>query len=253
MQSPVSITIDRPLTPPLLPPRSARRSRWLSLAALAVTLLGLVNVLNNRVAPQAYLITCPATAALLLAFARSSGLTWAELGLSRRSRARGLRYAAVAVGAVALLYTVAISMPFTRAAFLDHRAGSSLGHALLHGLLPVLVGTVLLEEVAFRGVLWAMINRAAGPVWATAGSSLLFGLWHVLPSLRMAANNQAVGAVLGAGRPVHLVLFAVGSTAVAGVLFCELRRRSGSLLAPMGLHWATNGLGYVFAALAWSM
>lgn len=31
----------------------------------------------------------------------------------------------------------------------------------------------------------------------------------------------------------------------AGVLFCELRRRSGSLLAPMGLHWAVNALGYL--------
>jgi membrane protease YdiL (CAAX protease family) len=34
-------------------------------------------------------------------------------------------------------------------------------------------------------------------------------------------------------------------TAAAGVLFCELRRRSGSLLAPMGLHWAVNAFGYV--------
>jgi membrane protease YdiL (CAAX protease family) len=38
-------------------------------------------------------------------------------------------------------------------------------------------------------------------------------------------------------------------TAAAGCLFCELRRRSGSLLAPMGLHWATNALGYLFAFL----
>lgn len=28
------------------------------------------------------------------------------------------------------------------------------------------------------------------------------------------------------------------------MLLCELRWRSRSLLAPMGLHWATNALGY---------
>jgi uncharacterized protein len=37
-------------------------------------------------------------------------------------------------------------------------------------------------------------------------------------------------------------------TAAAGVLLCELRRRSGSLLAPAGLHWAVNGLGVLVSA-----
>ena len=34
-------------------------------------------------------------------------------------------------------------------------------------------------------------------------------------------------------------------TAAAGVLLCVLRWRSRSLLAPMGLRWATNALGYL--------
>jgi membrane protease YdiL (CAAX protease family) len=33
-------------------------------------------------------------------------------------------------------------------------------------------------------------------------------------------------------------------TALAGVVFAELRRRSGSLVAPLLLHWATNGLAW---------
>ncbi|MEP6561434.1 MAG: CPBP family intramembrane glutamate endopeptidase, partial [Nakamurella sp.] len=36
----------------------------------------------------------------------------------------------------------------------------------------------------------------------------------------------------------------------AGVLFCELRARSGSLLAPALAHWAVNGLGVIFLQLA---
>jgi uncharacterized protein len=48
------------------------------------------------------------------------------------------------------------------------------------------------------------------------------------------------------------VLGTVLFTALAGVLFCELRRRSGSLLASIGLHWATNGLGVLAAASIWA-
>jgi membrane protease YdiL (CAAX protease family) len=39
-------------------------------------------------------------------------------------------------------------------------------------------------------------------------------------------------------------------TAAAGVLFAELRLRSGSLLAPALLHLATNCLGLLAAAAA---
>jgi membrane protease YdiL (CAAX protease family) len=35
-------------------------------------------------------------------------------------------------------------------------------------------------------------------------------------------------------------------------VFCELRRRSGSLLAPAGLHWATNGLSVLASAAVWA-
>ena len=37
---------------------------------------------------------------------------------------------------------------------------------------------------------------------------------------------------------------------LAGMLFCELRVRSGSLLAPVLLHWAVNGLGELLLLVA---
>jgi membrane protease YdiL (CAAX protease family) len=113
---------------------------------------------------------------------------------------------------------------------------------------------VLLEEVAFRGVLWGLLRRARGTVTATVASSLLFGLWHVLPSLGLASANAAVGGVVGSGRPAQAVtvLATMAFTAAAGVVFCELRRRSGSLLAPAGLHWAVNGLSVLASAAVWS-
>ena len=71
----------------------------------------------------------------------------------------------------------------------------------------------------------------------------------MLPSLRLTRANAAAATVFGVGAAgqVLAVLASVGFTAVAGLILCELRRRSGSLLAAAGLHWATNGLGVVLA------
>ena len=50
-------------------------------------------------------------------------------------------------------------------------------------------------------------------------------------------------------RPRDLVLVTTG----AGVVFCWLRLRSGSLLAPIGLHWAVNGVGILASSVVWTL
>jgi membrane protease YdiL (CAAX protease family) len=207
------------------------------------------NLLNNWLAPGAYVPTCVAAAAALLLIARWDGLTRADLGLDTVALYRGLRWSAVLVGAVLAVFLAGLALPVTREAFEDERAaGLTVGELLWRVLVRVPVGTVLLEEIAFRGVLWAMVRRRRGTAWATAVSSSLFGLWHVLPSRGLSRANAAV-SVLGTG-PTGTVLSvaaAVVATTAAGVGLCELRRRSGSLLAPASLHWALNGFGYVMA------
>ena len=92
------------------------------------------------------------------------------------------------------------------------------------------------------------------PRTATIVSSVLFGLWHVLPALGLASSNEAIGSTAGKGTSGQAISVAgtVLFTGLAGVVFCELRRRSGSLLASAGLHWATNGLGVLAAAAVWA-
>lgn len=46
---------------------------------------------------------------------------------------------------------------------------------------------------------------------------------------------------------------AVVATALAGFVFTWLRRRSGSLLAPIALHWSLNGMGVLAAVLVWHL
>jgi membrane protease YdiL (CAAX protease family) len=220
-----------------------------ALASVLAVLLA-TNLLTNRLAPGLYLPTCVVAAAALLLIARRAGLGWAELGLGRATVRSGLRWALVAFAVMLTAYVALLAIPAGRTVLSDERAaGLTVGALLWYALVRVPFGTVLLEEVAFRSVLWALVRRRLGPACATGVSSALFGLWHVLPSTGITRANAAAADAFGAGGAgqVAAVLAAVVGTAVAGVLLCELRRRSGSLLAPAGLHTATNSLGYLAA------
>jgi membrane protease YdiL (CAAX protease family) len=221
--------------------------------AIVIVVLVAVNVIDASVA-HASLVLGPAGAAGFLAIARWAGLSWPEIGLGPGTWRRGLIWAAGAIAAVAVVFAAGAALPLTRDAFRDARYHLSAGHALLTAFVLIPLGTVLFEEVAFRGVLWALLRRWRGTRAATAISSALFGLWHVLPSLGLAGDNEAIGSAVGKGTSGEAisVLGTVAFTGLAGVVFCELRRRSGSLLAPAGLHWAVNGLGVLAAAAVWA-
>ncbi len=220
---------------------------------VVVGVLACVNVVDIKV-PHASLVLGPLCAAGLIALARLAGLSWQDLGLGAGTWRRGATWAAVEIAAVAVVFAVGAALPLTRNAFRDTRYHLGWGSALLTAFVLIPVGTVLLEEVAFRGVLWGLLRCVRGTATATIVSSLLFGLWHVLPSLGLASDNAAIGDAVGKGSSAEVlsVLGTVLFTGLSGVVFCELRRRSGSLLASAGLHWATNALGVLTAAAVWA-
>lgn len=226
-------------------------------AVVVVVALVLLNVLDARV-PHASLVAGPACAVALTGLARFAGLGWPDLGLGRRTWGRGLRWAFALVLAAGVVVAAGAWLPLTRDAFRDVRYRLDFGDALLTAFVLIPVGTVLVEEVAFRSVLWGLIARIRGTASATAISSALFGLWHVLPSLRLASDSSLVGAAVGGSSGecalarVLAVLGAVVFTALAGVVFCELRRRSGSVLPSCGLHWAANALSVLASAAVWA-
>jgi membrane protease YdiL (CAAX protease family) len=214
------------------------------------------NVLSHRVVPQLQgLPGAEAAVGLglvggLTVVARASDLSAADLGLARRTWASGLRWGGVAAAVVAAGYGIAALIPGIAGAVAGD--APSWPDALLKALVLIPLTTVIPEEYAFRGVLWGLLRRQSGRRVATAVSSALFGLWHVFPALGGGAANDSVAGVLGDGvagavlRVAGTVLF----TGLAGVLFCELRDRSDSLLAPILLHWAVNGFGELFILAA---
>ncbi|MGY1779975.1 CPBP family intramembrane glutamic endopeptidase [Geodermatophilus sp. SYSU D01036] len=182
------------------------------------------------------------TGAALLAGARLSGLGWPELGLGRDRLAAGCRWALGAVGVVGAVYLVGVLVPPTRPAFLDDRYDLPLPGVLAKVLLSIPLGTVVLEEVAFRAVLWAALARHCRPWQVLVTTAAAFGLWHV-PTVLAAEGGDR-------GLPAGVVVGTVAVTTVGGLVFGELRRRSGSVVAAAGAHWATNALGVLAGPLA---
>ena len=215
-----------------------------------VVLLVMINVAANKAVPGYYLFWALGGSVGVLALGVLDGCSWADRGLAPRTWVRGAVWGGVAILIVFTIYAIGSSWKRTRNAFRDQNiAGLSGPRLFWQSLVELPFGTVLFEEVAFRGVLWAMLARRYGVVWATIGSSVLFGLWHILPSLDLHLRNERLAAVGGGSWWAQTVAI-VGSvitTAIGGIIFCLLRIGSGSLLAPMGLHWATNGWGYLFA------
>lgn len=182
--------------------------------------------------------------AVLLWLAARDGLTRHDLGIAGGDLRRGAGWSLLIVAGTAAAYLVIALLPATREFLADDKGDLTTAGLLWQVLVRIPLVTVLFEEVAFRGVLLAQGIARFGVVGGTALSSVLFGLWHVLPSLGLADRNDALGGVAGSG---GAVLLTVVFTGLAGVLFCELRRRTGSLLTPIALHWSVNAFGLVAA------
>jgi uncharacterized protein len=229
---------------------SGRRDRWAWALVLAVAVAW--NLAANLWLPRAlYVPGALVTAAALATVAvRVGGLRRAELGLGRGDLGRGLVFGLAAAAAIAAVLAAGAAWPATRGLFEDRRAEDASAAAVLYlALVRVPLGTVVVEETLFRGVLLGLALRRWPAEAAAALSSAAFGLWHLLPARQVTSFNPVTDAL--AGDPLTRavgVAAAVAGTALAGLVFCWLRLRSGSLLAPALAHWATNGLGYALAA-----
>jgi uncharacterized protein len=222
--------------------------------AVVVVVLVCANLLAHFTTPWAAVVTVPAVAVGLVAWLRVNGLGWAELGLGREHWRSGALYALAAVALVVSVIAIGALLPWTRPMFMNHRY-ATLSGALVASMLIIPLQTVIPEELAFRGVLHGALNRAWGFRGVALAGSLLFGLWHIASSLGLTSSNVGFTRLFGGGVVGMLagVVLAVVATAAAGFVFSWLRRRSGSLLAPIALHWSLNGAGALAAALVWQL
>jgi uncharacterized protein len=227
-------------------PRRGAQAAHIGFAAGSAAVLA---VYNNVIAAQEwhrrwYAPANACAAGVALAAAAASGLTPAELGLGRgawRPGRLGTRLAA----ATAAGWLAAAAVPATRALLDDQRITALTGREFAYQVaFRIPVGTVLWEEVAFRGVLQAALRRVLPAPAAIAVTSGVFGAWHIRPTAEALRVNGFAG---DRRRAATRVAAGVTVTAAGGVLFSGLRARSGGLAAPVLLHLATNCSGLVVA------
>jgi membrane protease YdiL (CAAX protease family) len=168
----------------------------------------------------------------------------ALIGLHARGWRRGLAWGALAGTGLAIPPVVSFWLPRRRGTAMRFDEVYGLGRtAFLVRLLattPVLVA--LCEEVAFRGLLQGKLHRAAParPAAAVGLSSLAFALWHVTVNVyTLRKTNVVTGGML----PLPAALAGgLGAVFVGGLVFGDLFRRTGSLVAPLVAHWLVDVL-----------
>ena len=223
--------------------------REATVAAACVGLLVLSNVASNRVLPEAaYVPWNLAVAAALVVLARRV-VTRTEMGLANWRR--GLWFGLVLAAATIAVLLVGALVSWSKGLYADRRVHGGLDTALYHTLVRIPLGTVVLEEVAFRGVLPALGARRWGAVRACIAASALFGLWHILPAMGLNTRSPVTTDLFGRGdRAVVLaVASAVAGTFFAGLWWCFIRYRARSVLATVIGHIATNSGAYAIAVL----
>jgi len=186
--------------------------------------------------------------AVAILIARKAGTTWSSMGLRRDRMRRGFTVGGTVIAIISVGFVIAIVAaifyPELRQAFENETVvDNSVGWVLFQAFIRIPFATALYEEVLFRGVIFGMLVRRYSPLGAAALASVLFGFWHIAPTLSGPDNPlldpegvlQLAGAIVGI----------VGSTMFAGLIFLWIRRVYAAVLAHIG----TNSVG-MLAALA---
>lgn len=217
----------------------ARRSQLVALVAI-LGILTTWNLLRGHVGSSVIIEAAMVVGVLVAMLAFLGGSSLEDLGLKPSALGRGARLGGLAMAVILAVLVVLAALPATRGFFNDDRVKVDLGTMVFKTVVAIPLGTVVLEELAFRGALLSLLCALLPLRWAVGLTSVAFGFWHLAPVLG-GAGGPHVAAGLGT----------VLATTVAGVGFCWLRLRSGSLLAPAMAHVATNSFAFCLAWVLW--
>lgn len=210
-------------------------------------MLVVANVMSNRVLPAAFYVPWNLAVAGVLVLVARGHVSDAELGFAEWRR--GAAFGMTLLFATAGVMLLAVAMPVFHDLYRDRRVGGGLTTLAWQAGIRIPLGTVVLEEIAFRSVLPAVFAVRYGVLRGCMLASVLFGFWHVLPAWGINRVNPTATQIFGtglAGEAVAVVLAVIGTT-IAGLWWCWIRYRARSVLSTMIAHVATNSLGYLIA------
>ena len=216
--------------------------------ATAVAFLAAANVILNRTVPAP--LAAPAAlaaAAAAVLFGVQAGAGIREQGLSLETVPRGTRAGLAAAVPIALLVGLGAFLPPTRRFFRDARVTRATpAKAAYEIFVRIPLATAASEELMFRSALEGILARNRSPFRAALISAALFGVWHVLAALDRLHSNPGLSAAHkgGIARRAAIVAGTVGVTAAASLGLSWLRRRTGSVVAPILVHYGINAGGF---------
>lgn len=214
--------------------------------AFALTVAAFGVIYNNATSllglpGWAYVPANLAAGAGLLMAGCAAGLSWERLGLGRAGLGPGVRWGLLIAAAVAVALALSLLIPRAQPLLDDKRVTGIGGGVLAYRMLVrIPLGTALFEEVAFRGVLFGALSRIGSTVNAVVLSSLVFGIWHIGPTLQNLRINRPG---TGGGAAAAAVALGVVATFLGGILFALLRIRTRGIVGPAIVHAAVNALG----------
>lgn len=180
----------------------------------------------------------------IVSIAMLANLDWASVGLSKDNILKGFIFAlpfiaVVIIGAI----TVFLLNPEV---FKDERYNQSSRLVLYTIFITLPLFTVLLEEIAFRGVLFGTLQTIVSQNYAVIVSSLSFGVWHVFSASAVSTTSipESVPKIL-------IILGIILATTLAGIFLAWARIKSESLVAPILIHWTINATGVILSYFAW--
>ncbi len=220
----------------------SRRRVTTAIVGLLIAALAVFNVARSALVPNsAHFVLNIGLGLAACAIGCMAGLSARELGLERGRLFDGARLGLVAAGVIAV--GIVLAAFIAPDAFDDDRVAVSFASMLVRVIVVIPIGTVLVEELVFRGVLFGLLRRRLTLLRASAVAAVLFGLWHLFP-VWWSYDDVSFGDL---GRLGDVATTFVATT-LAGLGFTWLRVRSGHLAAPALAHVATNSAPF---ATAW--
>jgi membrane protease YdiL (CAAX protease family) len=207
-------------------------------------LAGYANIIANEVLEDMWHI--PFNLGVLgvaLLVARRAGTTWTTMGLRPDRVRRGVIVGGAVIAVIALGVMIGIAIPGTRDLFRDERIiDNSVPWVLFQAFVRVPLATALYEEVLFRGIVFGMLVRRRSPLVAGLVTSVLFGFWHILPTIDTLQTNPAGNLFVGAIGLLIAIGGAIAGTFLAGLVFLWIRLYANSTYASVLTHIGTNSI-----------
>lgn len=219
-----------------------------------IILILLYSTVLGRLVPKKYhLYLNIGIAAVAITLGLAFGLSLENMGLALDRILPGIYWAFIVSVVIIVSMLIISTIPILRRFFL----GDNLSHAngkfiAFEAAVRIPLGTALVEEILFRGVLLGLLLQHHSKIEALLISAAIFGLWHIFPTMDSLKSNITAAKVIANKTPraAGSIAGVVVITFIAGLFFGWLKILANSIVSPWLVHWSINASGIMGIALA---